>query len=148
MVSTRTITAVAAICAGLFAMPCGAQTRLSLREAVDRALESRASLKAETERIASAEGLKQQAAAWPNPEFQFQNENLRPGQDYANDVDTLAYFIQPLDILGKRGKRIEAAEQGIARTQAELEQARWQVVRQVRLAYWDARGAQESRDRL
>jgi outer membrane protein TolC len=142
------IATAVALWAGLLAVPCGAQTRLTLQDAVDRALESRASLKAETERVASAEGLKQQAAAWPNPEFQFQNENLRPGQDYANDVDTLAYFIQPLDILGKRGRRIEAAERGVARTQAEVEQARWQVVREVKLAYWDARGAQESRDRL
>src|SRR5947207_10028991 len=133
---------------GMAAATASAQQALSLRDAVDRALQSRASLKAETERIASAEGLKQQAAAWPNPEFQFQNENLRPGQDYANDVDTLAYFIQPLDILGKRAKRIQAAEQGVARTQAEVEQARWQIVRDVKLAYWDARGAQESRDRL
>ena len=34
------------------------------------------------------------------------------------------------------------------RTQAEYEQARWQTIRDVKLAYWDARGAQESRDLL
>jgi outer membrane protein TolC len=147
MVRTKTIVAAVTAVASL-AAPCGAQTPLSLQDAVDRALQLRASLKAEVERIGVAEGVKQQAGAWSNPEFQFQNENLRPGQDYKNDVDTLAYVVQPLDVLGKRGKRIEAAELGVARTQAEFDQARWQTVREVKLAYWDARGAQESRDRL
>lgn len=68
-----------------------AQEALSLQQAVDRALASRPSLKAEAERVSVAEGLRQQAAALPNPEFQFQNENLRPGQTYSRDVDALAY---------------------------------------------------------
>jgi cobalt-zinc-cadmium efflux system outer membrane protein len=123
-----------------------AQSALSLQQAVDKALEARASLKAEAERVTIAEGVKQQAGALPNPEFQFQTENLRPGQHYGTDVDTLAYVIQPLDVLGKRGRRVDAAAQGVARTQAEYDQARWQMVRDVKLAYWDARGAQEARD--
>ena len=137
-----------ALLASVRAVPCGAQTRLGLQEAVDRALQTRPSLKADAERIAAAQGLKQQAGALPNPEIQFQNENLRPGQDYSNDVDTLAYVVQPLDILGKRGRRVEAAQQSVVRTQAEYDQARWQAVRDVKLAYWDARGAQEARDLL
>jgi outer membrane protein TolC len=115
---------------------------------VDRALASRPSLKAEAERVTVAEGLRQQAAARPNPEFQFQNENLRPGQTYSRDVDTLAYVVQPLDILGKRGRRIDAAEQTVTRTQAEYELAKQRMVRDVKLAYWRARGAQQSRDLL
>ena len=107
-----------------------------------------ASLKAEAERVVIAEGVKQQAGALPNPEVQFQNENLRRGQHYGTDVDTLAYVIQPLDVLGKRRRRVDAAEQGVVRTQAEYDQARWQTVRDVKLAYWDARGAQEARDLL
>jgi len=140
--------AAAGAVAALLAAPCGAQTRLGLQEAVDRALQSRPSLKAEAERIAVAEGIRQQAGALPNPEIQFQNENLRPGQDYANDVDTLAFVIQPLDVLGKRGRRVEAAQQAVVRTQAEYDQARWQTIRDVKLAYWEARGAQEARDLL
>ena len=125
-----------------------AQQTLTVREAVDRALASRPSLKAEAERVTVAEGLRQQAAARPNPEFQFQNENLRPGQTYSRDVDTLAYVVQPLDILGKRGRRIDAAEQTVTRTQAEYELAKQRMVRDVKLAYWRARGAQQSRDLL
>ena len=53
---------------------------------------------AEAERMSSAEGLRKQAGLFPNPEFQFQNENLRPGQTYTRDVDTLAMISQQLDV--------------------------------------------------
>lgn len=132
----------------LGSIPCSAQTRLSLDEAVAKALDSRASLNAEAERIVEARGLKQQASLLPNPEFQFSNENLRPGQTYSQDVDTLAYFTQPLDILGKRKQRMAVAEGGVNRSQAEYELARQQIVQRVKLAYWAARGAQETRDVL
>jgi outer membrane protein, heavy metal efflux system len=85
---------------------CEAQARLSQEQAVNTALQSRASLKAEAERVSAAEGLKKQAGLRPNPEFQFQNENLRPGQTYGRDVDTLALINQPLDVLGKRKQRV------------------------------------------
>src|SRR5438874_12324596 len=90
---------------------CDAQSRLTLQEAVDTALRSRALLKAEAERVAAAEGRKRQAGLFPNPEFQFGNENLRPGQSYTRDVDTPAYVTWPLDGLGKRGQRLTVAQQ-------------------------------------
>jgi outer membrane protein, heavy metal efflux system len=121
---------------------------LGLQEAVDQALASRASLKAEAQRVSVAQGLQKQASAIPNPEFQFQNENLRPGQTYTRDVDTLAMINQPLDVLGKRTGRMALAGKGVLRSQAEYDLARWQVIRDVRLAYWAARGAQEVRDML
>ena len=130
------------------ARECRAQARLSLQDAVSQALQSRASLKAEAERVAMAEGLRKQAGLYPNPEFQFQNENLRPGQTYGKDVDTLAMINQPLDVLGKRKQRIALAGEGVHRSQAEYELARWQVSQRVKLAYWAARGYQEIHDVL
>jgi cobalt-zinc-cadmium efflux system outer membrane protein len=121
---------------------------LSLQEAVSQALEARASLKAEAERVAVSEGLKKQAGLFPNPEFQFQNENLRPGQTYGRDVDTLAMINQSLDVLGKRKQRVVVAGEGVIRSRADYELARWQVSQQVKLAYWAARGSQEIRDVL
>src|SRR6478672_11471476 len=149
----RVCTSVRAICTalllmGISAANASAQRPLSLREAVDRALASRPSLKAEAERVSVAQGLRQQAAARPNPEFQFQNENLRPGQTYSRDVDTLAYVVQPLDVLGKRGRRVGAADETVVRTQAEYDLVKLRMVRDVKLAYWAARGAQQSRDLL
>jgi outer membrane protein, heavy metal efflux system len=122
---------------------CWAQARLSLQEAVNRALQSRASLKAEAERVTVAEGLRKQAGLFPNPEFQFQNENLRPGQTYGRDVDTLAMINQQLDVLGKRKQRVAAAAEGVIRSRADYDLARWQVSQRVKLAYWAARGSQE-----
>ena len=127
---------------------CRAQATLSLQEAVQEALRSRASLKADAERISAAEGLRRQAQLFPNPEFQFQNENLRPGQTYLRDVDTLAMINQPLDILGKRKQRVALAGEGVIRAQAEQQRSRWEVVQRVKLAYWAARGSQEIRDVL
>jgi outer membrane protein TolC len=144
----KAIPALLCVTMALLATPCSAQVKLGIQDAVERALQARASLRAEAERVSSAEGLKQQAGALPNPEVQFQNENLRPGQTYTRDVDTLAYVVQPLDVLGKRGRRVAAAAEGVVRTQAEYDQARWQTIREVKLAYWDARGAQEARDVL
>jgi len=122
---------------------CIAQAPLSLQEAVDKALAARASLKVEAERVSIAEGVRKQAALRPNPEFQFQNENLRPGQTYTRDVDTLAMINQPLDVLGKRKQRVALAGEGVLRAEAEAELARWQVTQQVKMAYWAARGSQE-----
>jgi hypothetical protein len=95
----------------LVSTPCKAQSKLSLQGAVDKALESRASLKAEAERISIAQGLEKQAELIANPVFQFENQNLRPGQTYTRDVDTYAYLTQPLDVLGKRKQRIAVAEE-------------------------------------
>jgi cobalt-zinc-cadmium efflux system outer membrane protein len=127
---------------------CFAQLTLNLDEAVNRALETRSSLKAEAERVNVAEGLRKQAQLIPNPEFQFQNENLRPGQTYGRDVDTLAMINQPLDILGKRRARVAAAGEAVNRAGADYALARWQVSQRVKLAYWSARGAQEIREVL
>ena len=135
-------------CLWLFCNLCNAETRLSVEDAVKQALASRASLTADQARITAAEGLKKQAALWPNPEFQFQNENLRPGQTYGRDVDTLAMVNQDLDVLGKRPARVAAAERNVAASAADYESAKWRVALRVRQAYWSARGLQEIRDML
>jgi outer membrane protein, heavy metal efflux system len=130
------------------AAPSFAQTRVSLQDAIRKALDSRASLKAEAARVSAAEGLEKQAHFFANPIFQFENENLHPGQTYSRDVDTYAFFTQPIDVLGKRKERIEVAERAVGRTEADYELAQRQVVQSVKLAYWAARGAQENRDLL
>src|SRR4051812_27384938 len=80
-----------AIAATGFLSRCSAQERLSLDQAVARALASRASLKAEAQRIPAAQGLLAQARLLPNPSVQFENQNLGPTQSYVRDVDTYAY---------------------------------------------------------
>lgn len=130
------------------ATPCRAQSTLSLQEAVNKALESRASLKADAERVSIAQGLEKQARLIANPLLQFENQNLRPGQTYTRDVDMYAYLTQPLDVFGKRKQRIAVAAEEVGRIQAGYELTRRQIVQSVRLSYWEARGAQEKRDLL
>jgi cobalt-zinc-cadmium efflux system outer membrane protein len=130
------------------AAPAHAQSKLSLQEAVNKAFQSRASLKAEAERTAIAQGFEKQAELIANPVFQFENQNLRPGQTYTRDVDTYAYFTQPLDVLGKRKQRIAVAEGEVSRTQTGYELIKRQILQRVRVSYWEARGAQEKRDLL
>ncbi len=132
------------LCTGL----CRGQATLSLDQAITQALQARASLRADAERIAAAEGARKQAGLRPNPEFQFQNENLRPGQTYSRDVDTLAMMNQPLDLAGKRGQRMAVADKSVARARADYDLSRQDIVGRVRLAYWAARGSQEARDIL
>jgi outer membrane protein, heavy metal efflux system len=127
---------------------CGAQATLSLQEAVNKALGSRAALRAEAEQISVAQGLEKQSRLIANPTFQFENQNLRPAQTYSRDVDTYAYLTQPLDILGKRKQRIAVALQGVNSTEAQYELIRRQIVKNVKRAYWAARGAQEIRELL
>ncbi|HYT07398.1 MAG TPA: TolC family protein [Rugosimonospora sp.] len=129
-----------------FTPRCGAQAMLTLQEAISKALASRAALRAEAERVSIAQGLARQSRLVANPTFQFENQNLRPGQTYSRDVDTYAYLTQPLDILGKRRQRIAVASQGVASSQAEYELSRRQIVRDVKHAYWEARGTQEIRE--
>ncbi|HEY7391440.1 MAG TPA: TolC family protein, partial [Bryobacteraceae bacterium] len=127
---------------------CWAQRQLSLRQAIDEALQARASLKAQAEQVLAAQGLRRQAGLIANPEFQFQNENLRPGQTYTRDVDTLAMINQPLDVLGKRKQKIALANEGVNRAQADFELAQWQVTQEVKNAYWAALGSEQIRNVL
>jgi outer membrane protein TolC len=129
-------------------LSCRAQNVLSLREAVERALASHPSLKAEAEEISIARGREQQSHLIANPTFSFENQNLRPGQDYTRDVDSYAYLTQPLDILGKRKQKIAVASEGVNVSTAGYQEARRLLAQNVRVAYWTARGAQETRDLL
>jgi cobalt-zinc-cadmium efflux system outer membrane protein len=129
--------------------PCRAQSTLSLQEAVNKALASRASLKAEAEQVSIAQGLEKQAKLIANPVLEIQDENvLRPPRTYPTDVDSSAVFTQPLDVLGKRKQRITVADKGVSLAQEKYELAKRQVTQNVSLSYWGARGAQEKCDLL
>ncbi len=128
--------------------PPVAQSPLSLREAINKAVQSRPALRAEAERISIAQGLEKQSRLIENPTFQFENQNLRPGQTYSRDVDTYAFLTQPLDILGKRKQRIAVAAQNVNSSEAQYELMRRQITASVKKAYRTARGAQQIREIL
>ena len=124
----------------------GAQTQLTLDEAVRIALERRPELKAAEARVFAAQGLKSQAGLLPNPRFIFQAENLRASSfDYGNDADSFAYFSQVIETSGRRGNRIAVGEANIGRSRLEEEQLRREIGFRVREAYWLALGVQFAR---
>lgn len=118
---------------------------LSLDAAVTEALRARPSLMAAEQQISAAEARRRQAGARANAQFEFSSENLRLGEPYSPNADTMAVLTQPLDIVGKRGARIALGTERVngARSDAELD--RLTVVRTVTLDYWRAREAQEAR---
>lgn len=123
-----------------------AQTNLSVREAVSRALASHPLLAAETSRMAASAGLQRQAGLRPNPRLIFQTENLRahgsPGFSFSRDSDTFLYVSQVLETAGKRERRVDVAAADFRRAALERELLTRQIASRVRQAYWNAAGAQ------
>ena len=115
-----------------------AQQELSLHDALASALTKRPELRAATQAEASTVQLRRQAGIIPNPRLFYQSENLRPGGDFTQNVDTYAYASQVLEVSGRRGARIAVADSGIHRAQLALEQQRRTIELRVAQAYWDA----------
>lgn len=111
---------------------------LTLDLAIQTALSHRAELRAANSMTESARQMRMQAGALPNPRFFYQSENLRPGMDFASNVDTYAYGSQVLEISGKRGARIGAAQANVAGANLDLEMQKRNVEFAVAQAYWEA----------
>jgi len=140
------------ILAAAFTLGVSAQTRLTLADAVNRAVTAHPLLKAGEERIAVSEGMRKQAGLGPNPKFVLQQENIRfshpPPFQYWSDTDTFAFFQQTIETGGKRKRRKEAAGAGVRRAQLERELLRKQIAGRVKNAYWAVAGAQRVHELL
>lgn len=122
----------------------GAQSALSLDDAVREALEKHPLLAAADGRIATAQGLLEQAALRPNPRLSVQLENLR-GWKFpyrpAIENDYFLYISQVLETNGKRERRGELAafNRSLAATAKGL--LRQQTAARVREVFLSAAGA-------
>ncbi|MFB3825744.1 MAG: TolC family protein [Bryobacteraceae bacterium] len=123
----------------------GAQTSLSLRDAVERALQSHPALAASAARVSASSSLVNQAGLRPNPRLVLQTENWRtygtPGFRANEDPDTYAYLTQPIETASKRLRRVEAARAEQRRAALERELLEKQISARVKQAYWNAAGA-------
>lgn len=93
---------------------------LTLAAAVQLALDNNPELSSARREIEATEGARMQAGAFPNPTMNVEVEDLR------RDTRTTTVLLsQPLELGGKRGARIEAAERAIdvARAQLDAKQA-------------------------
>jgi len=125
-----------------------APLRVSIQEAVREALASHPALQAESERMAVSEGLRRQAELKPNPRLILQTENLRaygaPGFVYGRDADTYAYLSRTFQTSGKREARIGVADANREKARLERELLSRQIAHRVRIAYWNAAGAERT----
>src|SRR5213080_4567815 len=127
----------------LCARLCQGQTVLSAQDAVSYALAHRPELRAAHDRVSASERLRSQAGLIPNPRFLFRKEDLRP-QTSAFGENSQTYWEgeQLLEISGKRGGRIDVADQTVKGRRLELDLDRRQIALSVRESYWRARAIQ------
>ncbi len=120
---------------------------LSLREAIERALNRHAAIGAAEARLESTHGLLQQARVHPNPSFIFQLENWRfggvPAFQPSQDLDVFAYVSQRIETAGKRDRRTGVGQQNTELAALELQWRRWNIRQEVRRAYYGALLAQK-----
>ncbi|MEA3007063.1 MAG: outer membrane protein heavy metal efflux system [Acidobacteriaceae bacterium] len=110
---------------------------LSLRDAITSAINKRPVLQAAAQVEASTAQLRRQAGSIPNPRLFYQSENLRPGVDVAQGVDTYAYATEVLEVSGRRGARIATADSAVNRSQLTFEQQKRSIELRVAQTYWD-----------
>ncbi len=110
---------------------------LSLRDAITTALNKRPELVASGLGQQAASQLRRQAGYIPNPRVFYQSENLRPGGDFSQNVDTYAYVSEVLEVSGRRAARISVADSAITRSQLSFEQQKRLIELHVAQAYWD-----------
>ncbi|WP_260705099.1 TolC family protein [Edaphobacter flagellatus] len=111
---------------------------LSLHDAIAAALNQRPELRAATQNEEASVQLRRQAGIIPNPRLFYQSENLRPGVDFTQGVDTYAYATEVLEVSGRRGARIAAANSSVNHAQLILEQQKRSIELRVAQTYWDA----------
>ena len=133
--------------AGLLTFPASAaESSLSLDAAIQKALTASPRLKAIHAGKHATEGERQQAGLWHNPEIGIEAENFAGGGAYRSfDSAEVTYGVsQRLEVGGKRGARVEAANHTLALAESDEAAARLDLIRDVTIAYMDAVAAQEA----
>jgi cobalt-zinc-cadmium efflux system outer membrane protein len=102
-------------------------------------------LKAAQAAASAAKGSQIQAGVWPNPEIGVDAENVGGQGDYSGFKSAeITYGVSQLvEVSGKRGARLAAADEEHAIAHAELEAARLDLTRDVKTAYAEAVAAKE-----
>lgn len=126
------------------AWPCAALAQgqpapLTLAGAIELVLERGPTLGAARHEAAAHDGAVRQAGAIPNPEL----SGLVEGRDSAARTTTIQ-LSQPIELGGKRGARVAAAERGRDAALAELRGARGELRAATGAAFHEALAAQEA----
>ena len=120
--------------------PAGAQSSLSLEQAIRMAQNSPAARMASSQVNASL-GQSRQAGLRPNPRLFLQSEDLRPwdsNYNFSQQTEDYAYVSQTLETDGKRGKRVEVAGAQLRQTEGMRTLQMSQMYSRVASSYWQA----------
>ena len=124
------------LCALVVAQNASAQA-YSADDLVRTAIERNRELQATQQRVVEARGLLRQAGIRPGPSLQFEGATGRP-LGSPGEEEYAAGYSQPLEMAGKREKRVRVAEKGVALAEAELGERTRRLVIDVKLRYVDA----------
>lgn len=131
----------------LIALPVAASpTVRTLAEAISLTKQNHPRLLALKHQQLSAVGLRNQAAAFPNPEFDVEVEEFGGSRDGFHESETTLSFNQPLELGGKRQARISVAERKEELTRLETVIEEQEILSSVEVAFAQLQLAQATRD--
>jgi cobalt-zinc-cadmium efflux system outer membrane protein len=110
------------------------------------AAKSRA-LQALEQRVAEARGLLRLAGVRPGPSLEFDGATGKPLGSPGKEEFSAGYS-HPIEISGKRDKRIRVAEKAVELAEAELAEQSHRLIREIKLQYLDAINEQAKLDTL
>jgi len=116
--------------------------RVSVDEALQLALRQSPTVRAQQAALASTKAGETTAALRPNPSMNFLAEQFKPGGSQ-QDTQYTVNVGQPLELGGKRGRRIDSARAATQVASYQLEDIRRQITLQVRSAFAGALIARE-----
>jgi outer membrane protein, heavy metal efflux system len=117
--------------------------RVSVDDALRIALQQNPTVRAQQAALTSTKAGEVTAALRPNPSMNFLAEQLRPGQSQDAVPQYTVNVGQPIELGGKRGRRIDAARAATQVAGYQLEDIRRQVTLQVKSAFAGALIARE-----
>ncbi len=139
--------ALPALAAFMLAIPYAhAQTAtepLPLEQALAKALAQSPVLGASAARADAATASRAQAGALPNPELSSEADNIYGDYDGLDDAEITYGVSQLVELPGKRGNRIKAAEAYTRKSQLTNESTRQDLIRNTTIAYAEMAAAQQ-----
>lgn len=115
------------------------EDKITLKDAVDIALNNNPNLKSFVYEISSLEKIKMQAGLYPNPEADFEAENFLGGKElsgFKGSEYTLSGR-QLLELGGKRSNRVNLAEKEINAAQGNYELIKLDLIAKVKATFFD-----------
>ncbi len=129
------------------AVPLHAQQALSLHDAVRVGLAQAPEARTSADRVEVQRSQIAQAKLRPNPRLFLSSEDLRPGSNnfsFVNNTEDFGYLGENFEIDGKRGKRLDYAQSGLRRSEAQHSFELGQLSGGIANAYWMVAATREA----